>query len=73
MANKNLQLVALIRGQFSTEAEFAEKIGWPRQKLHRMLTGGQKPSLTDVREIAEGLDVPFMLIANIFLQMESTN
>ena len=70
---KNMQLSALIHGQFKNESEFAEKIGWTRQKLHKILLGTQKPTLFDVKDIAKGLDVPFMLIANIFLQMESTN
>ena len=73
MAEKNLQLTGLIHGQFNSEASFAERIGWPRQKLHRILLGSQKPSLIDVRDFADGLGVPFMLVANIFLQMESTN
>ena len=73
MADKNLQLTGLIRGQFTSEASFAEHIGWSRQKLHRIMIGEQKPSLIDVKEISKGLDVPFMLVANIFLQMESTN
>lgn len=70
---KNMQLSGLIHGQFSSEAAFAERIGWPRQKLHKILCGTQKPTLQDVREIADGLGVPFMLVANIFLRTESTN
>ena len=70
---KIMGLNGLIHGQYDSEAAFAEKIGWPRQKLNRITNGDQPPSLDDVREIAEGLNVPFMMVANIFLENRSTN
>lgn len=73
MKEKNLQLCSLIHGQFKSESAFADRLGWPRQKLHKILTGTQKPTLVDVNTIAEGLGVPFMMICNIFLHWESTN
>lgn len=70
---KIMNLNGLIHGQFKSEAEFAEKLGWSRQRLHKITTGEQAPSLEDVRDIANGLGVPFMMVANIFLEYGSTN
>ena len=70
---KIMGLNGLVHGQFDSEAAFAEKIGWPRQKLNRIMNGDQPPSLEDVKNIADGLNVPFMMVANFFLESVSTN
>ena len=69
---KNSELRGLILGQFDSEGAFAGSIGWTKQKLSRITTGKQPPSLQDVQEIADGLSVPFMTVATIFLPKKST-
>jgi transcriptional regulator with XRE-family HTH domain len=70
---KNYQLSSLIHGQFKSESAFAEHIGWTRQRLNKMIIGKTVPTIDDVQTIAEGLSVPFMMIANLFLAKQSTN
>ena len=65
---KNLELNGLIHGQFKSQAAFADHIGWPRQRLNKIVNGEIEPSLIDVQTIADGLGVPFMLVANLFLK-----
>ena len=70
---KIMGLIGLIHAQFDSESAFADHIGWPRQRLNRITTGVQPPTLADVQDIANGLSVPFMLVANFFLETKSTN
>ena len=70
---KNLGLNSLIRGQFPNDSAFADHIGWPRQRLSRIQNGDQKPTIEDVERLANGLNVPFMMVAKFFLTRESTN
>ena len=73
MERGNNELRGLICGQFKSCAAFARHIGWKPQRLNKIVIGDKQPSLTEVQTIAKGLGVPFMLIANIFLQTESPN
>ena len=68
---KNLELNSLIYGQFRNQAAFADSIGWSRQRLNKVVNGDKQPSLEDVQDIAEGLGVPFMMVANFFLRKKS--
>ena len=70
---KNLDLNGLIHGQYPNQASFADKIGWPRQKLNKIVNGNKQPSIEEVQEIAEGLGVPFMMVCNFFLKQKSPN
>ena len=65
---KIMGLSGLIHGQFKSEAAFAAKIGWSRQRLHKIINGDQKPILEDIKDISDGLGVPFMMVANFFLE-----
>ncbi len=64
---KVMGLSGLIHGQFPSQAAFAEHIGWRRQRLNKIVNGDKEPSLDEVRTIADGLNVPFMMVANFFL------
>lgn len=70
---KNMDLNGLIHGQFKNQAAFAAHIGWRRQRLNKIVNGEKMPSLDDCQEIAEGLGVPFMMIAGFFLKKKSPN
>ena len=61
-------LSGLIHAQFKTESEFADKIGWSRQKLSRILLGKQGATIPDVQDLSDGLGVPFMMVAKFFLE-----
>lgn len=73
MAKKVMELNSLIHGQYTNQAAFARAIGWKRQRLNKIINGDKQPSLEDVRVISEGLNVPFMMVANIFLRLKSPN
>lgn len=61
------ELCGLIHAKFENESCFADKLGWPRQRLNKITTGRKEPNLNEVSEIAAGLQEPFEKIANIFL------
>lgn len=70
---KILELNSLIHGQFPNQAKFAESIGWSRQRLNKIVNGDKQPSIEEVKEIADGLRVPFMMVCNFFLNKKSPN
>ena len=67
------ELCGLIHGVYDHESDFAEKLGWSRQKLNKITNGITEPNLNDVAEIAEGLGQPLNYIADIFLRYKSPN
>ena len=71
MTQKILELRSLIYGRFDSETAFAEHIGWSRQRLNKITTGRKEPHVTEVLEIAEGLDADVSVIVNIFLRFWS--
>lgn len=66
-------LIGLILGQFKSQRAFAERIGWTPQKLNKILNRIQEPTIPEVQEIAEGLGVPFVLVAKFFMAQKSPN
>lgn len=71
MGNKILPLRGLIYSKFKSEAEFARKIGWKRQRLNKITNGNRPPTLEEVEKIAEGLGKETLSIAKIFLENKS--
>lgn len=55
--------------RFDSEAKFAQMLGWPRQKLNRITTGQREPTITEVNEIAVGLEIPVEEVASFFLHV----
>ena len=70
MVKKAMELNSLIHGQFASQAAFSRHIRWNKQKLNAIINGKKQPTLDEVQTIAEGLNVPFMMIANIFLHQK---
>ena len=70
MNKKAMELNSLIHGQFASQAAFSRHIGWHKQRLNVIVNGKKQPTLDDVQTIAEGLNVPFMMVANIFLHQK---
>ena len=71
--SKNLELSGLIHSRFSSEAQFAKAMGWPRQRLNRIVNGKKIPDLFEIGDMAEALPYDFMGLVHIFLQKKSTN
>lgn len=66
-------LRALIFAKFDSENKFAEAIGWSRQRLYRVTNGYHEPDVMEIKLFADALGVPFMTVADIFLNQESPN
>ena len=70
---KNLELSGLIHSHFDSEAQFAKAMGWPRQRLNRIVNGKKIPTLFEIGDMAEALPYDFMGIVDIFLRNGTTN
>lgn len=70
---KILALSGLIHSRFDTESKMAAYMGWSRQRLNKITNGDKDPDLDDVRSISDALNVPFMTVAQIFLDLKSPN
>lgn len=70
---KVTELCGLIRRSYKSEAEFARKLGWNRQRLNKITTGAKEPDIHEVAAISRGLGVPLDRMINIFLTAKSPN
>ena len=70
---KIMELNSEIHGQFARQALFADHSGWPRQRVNKIVNGDIMPTLDEVQTLADGLGVPFMMVANFFLKKKSPN
>jgi len=59
--------------RFNSEAEFARALGWSKQKLNRITTGYREPTITEVNEFAQALDISVSEVAEFFLNSKSPN
>jgi len=73
MARRIFELRSLIYGKFKSQTEFAESLGWSKQRLSKITSGGKQPNVVEVYEIAKGLDVDVSVIIHIFLQVWYAN
>lgn len=73
MTEPKKELKSLIYRKFDTEKECAEALGWPRQRLNKMVIGKKEPSVSEVVAIANVVGEPLANIAHIFLKMSSPN
>lgn len=58
----------LVYSKFKTIADFAQAIGWTRQKATNIVNGQQEPSLDDTDKMAKALDLSLDETARFFLQ-----
>lgn len=70
---KIMALNGLIHSVFPSETAMAAEMGWSRQRLNKITTGMKEPDLDDVQSISAVLGVPFMQVAQIFLDAKSPN
>ena len=61
------ELDKLIYSKFESKKKMAEEIGLDVATLTRITSGRQDPTIDQVQELSIALNVPFMKIANIFL------
>ena len=64
---KILAINGLIYGMYDSQAQLAEELGWPRQRLNKIVNGDKEPDLEEVKALAGKLGVTFEEMANIFL------
>jgi len=68
---KILPLRGMIFAKFESEAQMADAIGWPRQRLNKITNGIKEPTLEEVDAIAKAVGEEFMTVAAIFLEKKS--
>lgn len=71
--SKVRELRGLIYSKYDSEAQFADVLQWPRQKLSKITNGTKEPDLTELNVLASGLDITVETLAQIFLRHKSPN
>lgn len=61
----------LVYSKFKTIADFAQVIGWTRQKATSIVNGQQEPSLDDTDKMAKALNLSLDETARFFLPKKS--
>lgn len=61
----------LVYSKFKTIADFAQAIGWTRQKATNIVNGLQEPSLYDTDKMARALEMSLDDTAQFFLPKKS--
>lgn len=61
----------VVYSKYKSISEFANKIGWTRQKGANIINGITEPSLDDVDKMAKALDLTFEETARFFLPARS--
>lgn len=61
----------LVYSKFKTIADFAQAIGWTRQKATNIVNGLQEPSLDDTDKMAKALCMSLEDTARFFLPKKS--
>ncbi len=70
---KVIELRGLIYGKYETEAQLANELGWPKQRLNLITNGTREPDLEEVAALAEKLDKSVEEMVFIFLRHKSPN
>lgn len=61
----------LVYSRFKSIADFAQAIGWTRQKATNIVNGVQEPSLDDTDKMAKALEMTLDETARFFLTTKS--
>lgn len=67
----NMELNGIIHNRFHSQTEMASFMGWPRQRLNKILNRRMEPSIKDVCSIATALRMKFEDVAHFFMPEES--
>ncbi|MBQ9720567.1 MAG: helix-turn-helix transcriptional regulator [Oscillospiraceae bacterium] len=68
-----IELSGLIYSKYEKECQLADELGWPRQRLNKIVNGKKEPDLEEVVAIASKLDRPVGEMVNLFLRYKSPN
>lgn len=68
---KEATILDYILKKYGSQSACASALGWPRQKLNRIVHGQTVPSLEDTQLLAEKLNEPIEIIADLFLAQAS--
>lgn len=73
MIEARREIRSMIYRKFDTEKACADSLGWPKQKLNKIVNGKQEPSISEAVAIANVMEEPVSRVVDIFLQMASPN
>lgn len=73
MTEAKKEIRSMIYGQYNSEKACADAMGWPKQKLNKIVNGKKEPTVSEVVKIATTLKCPVGRMAEIFLAMQSPN
>jgi len=72
MRRKISEIRSLIYGRYDSQTAFAEALGWSKQRLSKITSGRKEPSISEVFEISQGLEIDLSVAARIFVQYWSS-
>lgn len=67
------ELRGLIYSQYDSETEFANAIGWPKQRVNKITGGVKEPNIDELNALSKALNVSVGEMAQIFLRYKSPN
>lgn len=67
----DIKFRGVVYSKYKSIADFANAIGWTRQKGTNIVNGVTEPSLDDVDKMAKALDMTFEETAKFFLSDKS--
>ena len=62
-----------ILGKYFTLTKLASCLGWTRQKLSDTVCGRREPTVRDIVDLSNALDIRIEELVHIFLELPSTN
>lgn len=71
--SKVKELRGLIYSKYDSEAEMAQSMHWPRQRLSKITNGKKEPDVTELNVMARSLGEPVDCLVQIFLRYKSPN
>lgn len=67
----DMKFRGIVYSRYKSIADFANAIGWTRQKGTNIVNGNTEPSLDDVDKMAKALNMSFEETAKFFLTSKS--
>lgn len=67
------ELKTAILDVYKSEAACSRHMGWQRQRLNKITTGSKEPSIYELNEIANALNLSVSNLMPLFLQKSSPN
>lgn len=71
--SKVRELRGLIYANYDSESQFADAIGWPRQRINKITNGTKEPDINELNVLAKALNKSVGDVAQIFLRYKSPN